>query len=68
MALESIGENYFHEGAYDSAASYFIRSLEYKVKENKPRNLILTYLNLARLFDELGQSKKAMDYFDLALG
>ena len=39
-----------------------------KVKENKPRNLILTYLNLARLFDELGQSKKAMDYFDLALG
>ena len=66
-SYNTIGINHYFESDYDSTTYYYEKSLEIKSKiKTDPYALAVSTYNLALVYDDLGQSGKAMDLYKQA--
>lgn len=66
-SYNTIGVNHYFESDYDSTTYYYEKSYEIKKKINTdPYALAVSAYNIALVYDDLGQSVKAMDLYKQA--
>ena len=66
-SYNTIGINHYFESDYDSTTHYYEKSLEIKkVLKMDPYALAVSIYNLALVYDDLGQSEKAMELYKQA--
>lgn len=66
-SFNTIGINHYFESDYDSTTYYYEKSLEIKREiKTDPYALAVSTYNLALVYDDLGQSDKAMDLYKQA--
>jgi tetratricopeptide (TPR) repeat protein len=63
--LSNIGSVYFFRGRYLEALTEYEKALQRAQEANGQRQLVFT--NLAMLYEQLGQDRKALDYYQQAL-
>jgi len=63
----TIGINHYFEADYDSTTYYYEKSLDIKRKiKTDPYALAVSTYNLALVYDDLGQTDKAMEFYEQA--
>ncbi len=63
----TIGVNHYFEADYDSTTYYYEKSLDIKRKiKTDPYALAVSTYNLALVYDDLGQTDKAMEFYEQA--
>ncbi len=66
-SYNTIGVNHYFEADYDSTTYYYEKSLEIKTKiKTDPYALAVSTYNLALVYDDLGQTEKAMELYKQA--
>ncbi len=63
----AVGQAYFQLSAYKTAIEYQLKGERYLIDKVKPKEKIYLYFNLARPYNDLGNAKKAREYFMQAL-
>ena len=66
--LNNIGNLYFRQGNYQRAVEYYERALELAKKENNRLSVLEINANLGEVYTKAGQTAKAQQYLDIALG
>lgn len=66
-SYNTIGINHYFEADYDSTTFYYEKSLEIKKKaKTDPYALAVSTYNLALVYDDLGQTEKALEFYKQA--
>ena len=67
-SLSNIGWNFYLEKSYDSALSYYNRSLRYSLHDNIATATANSYGNIGTIYRDLGNPVKSIDYYSKAIG
>jgi tetratricopeptide (TPR) repeat protein len=66
-SLSNMGWNFYLEKSYDSAISYYNRSLKYSLNDNIATATANSYGNLGTIYRDLGSPGKSLDYYSKAI-
>lgn len=65
--LHNIGVGFYLKGKYDSAASYYYKSVAILTSKNELAALASTYNSLAQLYRKIGPYERSHDFYNKAL-
>jgi tetratricopeptide (TPR) repeat protein len=66
-SLANMGWNYYLEKSYDSALSYYNRSLKYSLQNNIASAAVNSYGNIGTIYRDLGNPKESIAYYSKAV-